>query len=87
MHDHAPQTGRWLRSVVQCYFNYYAVPTVRPSIASKRRLNRSQQNGLLNRNSSHLNSILSEPRLVRDLQCSSEGLVFQINIEWIAGIG
>jgi hypothetical protein len=35
MHDHAPQTGRWLRSVVQGYFNYYTVPTVRPSIASR----------------------------------------------------
>jgi len=26
MHDPVPQTGRWLRSVVQGYFNYYAVP-------------------------------------------------------------
>src|SRR5246500_1163602 len=26
MHDPVPQTGTWLRSVVQGYFNYYAVP-------------------------------------------------------------
>jgi RNA-directed DNA polymerase len=26
MHDPAPQTGKWLKSVVQGYFNYYAVP-------------------------------------------------------------
>ena len=26
MHDSVPQTGAWLRSVVQGYFNYYAVP-------------------------------------------------------------
>ena len=26
MHNPVPQTGRWLRSVVQGYFNYYAVP-------------------------------------------------------------
>jgi group II intron reverse transcriptase/maturase len=26
MHDAVPQTGKWLRSVVQGYFNYYAVP-------------------------------------------------------------
>ena len=26
MHDPIAQTGKWLRSVVQGYFNYYAVP-------------------------------------------------------------
>ena len=26
MHDPVPQTGRWLRSVLRGYFNYYAVP-------------------------------------------------------------
>ena len=26
MHDPVPQTGAWLRSVIQGYFNYYAVP-------------------------------------------------------------
>ena len=26
MHDPLPQTGIWLKSVVQGYFNYYAVP-------------------------------------------------------------
>lgn len=26
MHEPVPQTGAWLRSVVQGYFNYYAVP-------------------------------------------------------------
>jgi hypothetical protein len=26
MHDPVPETGAWLRSVVQGYFNYYAVP-------------------------------------------------------------
>ena len=26
MHDPLPQTGRWLQSVVQAHFNYYAVP-------------------------------------------------------------
>ena len=26
MHDPVPQTGGWLKSVVQGYFNYYAVP-------------------------------------------------------------
>ena len=26
MHDPVPQTGRWLQSVVQGHFNYYAAP-------------------------------------------------------------
>ena len=26
MHDPVPQTGRWLKSIVQGYFTYYAVP-------------------------------------------------------------
>jgi RNA-directed DNA polymerase len=26
MHDPVPQTGKWLQSVVQGYFNYHAVP-------------------------------------------------------------
>jgi RNA-directed DNA polymerase len=26
MHDPIPETGKWLRSVVQGYFNYHAVP-------------------------------------------------------------
>jgi hypothetical protein len=26
MHDPVPQTGEWLKSVVQGYFNYHAVP-------------------------------------------------------------
>jgi RNA-directed DNA polymerase len=26
MHDPVPRTGEWLKSVVQGYFNYYAVP-------------------------------------------------------------
>src|SRR5215471_11667378 len=26
MHDPVPQTGNWLKSVVQGYFNYHAVP-------------------------------------------------------------
>ena len=26
MHDPVPQTGSWLKSVVQGYFNYHAVP-------------------------------------------------------------
>ncbi len=26
MHDPVPQTGQWLQSVVQGYFNYYALP-------------------------------------------------------------
>jgi hypothetical protein len=26
MHDAVPETGKWLRSVVQGYFNYHAVP-------------------------------------------------------------
>ena len=26
MHDPVPQTGKWLKSVVQGHFNYYAVP-------------------------------------------------------------
>jgi hypothetical protein len=26
MHDPVPQTGQWLQSTVQGYFNYYAVP-------------------------------------------------------------
>jgi hypothetical protein len=28
VHDPVPQTGAWLRSVVQGYFNYYAVPEI-----------------------------------------------------------
>ena len=26
MHDAVPETGKWLRSVVQGYFNYHAIP-------------------------------------------------------------
>jgi hypothetical protein len=26
MHDAVPKTGKWLRSVVQGYFNYHAIP-------------------------------------------------------------
>jgi len=33
MHDPIAQTGRWLRSVVQGYFNYYAVPGNLDSLA------------------------------------------------------
>jgi RNA-directed DNA polymerase len=32
MHDPVPQTGQWLKSVVQGYFNYYAVPGNLPSL-------------------------------------------------------
>src|SRR6266853_1398637 len=33
MHDPVPQTGQWLRSVVQGYFNYYAVPENNASLS------------------------------------------------------
>src|ERR1700680_4444989 len=33
MHDPVPQTGEWLKSVVQGYFNYYAVPGNLKSLA------------------------------------------------------
>jgi len=33
MHDPVPQTGGWLRSVVQGYFTYYAVPGNLESLA------------------------------------------------------
>jgi hypothetical protein len=33
MHDPIAQTGTWLRSVVQGYFNYYAVPGNLDSLA------------------------------------------------------
>jgi hypothetical protein len=33
MHDPVPQTGGWLKSVVQGYFNYYAVPGNLESLA------------------------------------------------------
>ena len=33
MHDPVPQTGQWLRSVVQGYFNYYAVPVNNASLS------------------------------------------------------
>ena len=33
MHDPVPQTGGWLRSVVQGHFNYYAVPGNLDSLA------------------------------------------------------
>ena len=36
MHDPIAQTGRWLRSVVQGYFNYYAVPGNLDSLAAFR---------------------------------------------------
>jgi len=36
MHDPIAQTGRWLRSVVQGYFNYYAVPGNLDSLAEFR---------------------------------------------------
>src|SRR6266496_3994031 len=37
MHDPVPETGRWLKSVVQGYFNYYAVPGNLDSLASFRK--------------------------------------------------
>jgi len=33
MHDPVPDTGRWLKSVVQGYSNYYAVPGNLESLA------------------------------------------------------
>ncbi len=36
MHDPVPQTGAWLRSVTQGYFNYYAVPGNLASLAGFR---------------------------------------------------
>ena len=33
MHDPVPQTGGWLKSVAQGYFNYYAVPGNLDSLA------------------------------------------------------
>jgi hypothetical protein len=33
MHDPVPETGGWLKSVVQGYFNYYAVPGNLDSLA------------------------------------------------------
>ena len=33
MHDPVPQTGEWLKAVVQGYFNYYAVPGNLDSLA------------------------------------------------------
>ena len=33
MHQSIPQTGQWLRSVVQGYFNYHAVPGNTDSLA------------------------------------------------------
>jgi hypothetical protein len=55
MHDPVAQTGKWLRSVVQGYFNYHAVPgnldslgpfgTVDPTVANQLR-QRSQRHRL-----------------------------------------
>ena len=36
MHDPVPETGGWLKSVVQGYFNYYAVPGNLDSLADFR---------------------------------------------------
>src|SRR5437660_12707143 len=36
MHDPVPRTGEWLKSVVQGYFNYHAVPGNLESLAAFR---------------------------------------------------
>jgi hypothetical protein len=43
MHDPVPQTGAWLRSVVQGYFNYYAVPGAGASLLGHTLKRRSQR--------------------------------------------
>jgi hypothetical protein len=53
-HDPVAQTGQWLRSVVQGYFNYHAVPGNLDSLGSFReRLKRLWRGQLLKRRQRH----------------------------------
>ena len=53
-HNPVPQTGAWLRSVVQGYFNYHAVPGNMPALeAFKRETERSWLHALRRRSQRH----------------------------------
>ena len=53
-HDPVAQTGKWLRSVVQGYFNYHAVPGNLDSLGTFReRLKRLWRRQLLKRSQRH----------------------------------
>ena len=54
MHDPVKQTGQWLRSVVQGYFNYYAVPGNLDSLnAFREKVSRLWRGTLLRRSQKH----------------------------------
>jgi hypothetical protein len=54
MHEPAAQTGKWLRSVVQGYFNYHAVPGNTDSLSAFRyRLTRLWRTMLIHRGQKH----------------------------------
>jgi hypothetical protein len=53
MHEPVAQTGKWLRSVVQGYFNYHAVPGNADSLATFRsRVTRLWRSMLIHRGGS-----------------------------------
>ena len=54
MHDAVPKTGKWLRPVVQGYFNYHAVPGNTDSLSAYRyRVIRLWRTMLIHRGQKH----------------------------------
>src|ERR1700693_4332132 len=54
MHDSVPQTGKWLRSIVQGYFNYHAIPGNTDSLfAFRHRAIRLWRSMLIHRGQKH----------------------------------
>jgi RNA-directed DNA polymerase len=53
-HDRVPLTGKWLKSVVQGYFNYHAVPgNIDPLTGFRERVSRYWRRSLLRRSQKH----------------------------------
>ncbi len=54
MHESVPQTGKWLRSIVQGYFNYHAIPGNTDSLfAFRHRAIRLWRSMLIHRGQKH----------------------------------
>ncbi|HEY1471935.1 MAG TPA: reverse transcriptase domain-containing protein, partial [Candidatus Acidoferrum sp.] len=66
MHDPVPQTGEWLKSVVQGYFNYHAVPGNLDRLkAFRTRVTRLWRRALLARSQKHR---LTATRIIRSTE-------------------
>jgi len=73
MHDPVPRTGRWLQSIVQGHFNYYAVPGNLKSLGMFRdRVLVLWWRTLRRRSQKHRDLVEAHPRLGSALASSTE---------------